>query len=234
MGWYIKDLSDNGKQARRDSLDATGLISCLAPIFVLLGLAGIRAYQRSHKQDTFPPTISRFEWRFFYAPALSTSPELGTVGMWIGAAAYVIWQLCLGISGTNEGETVLEVPLVGQYILTESTRKTDYIHLTKVFGTLAASNLPLHFFLAGKSRSFLHRHLIHYPYSRVNIVHRWLGRLIFTFICFHAILYLNYFWVTDRLFHILDWDIMFGVAGFIMLVSLSLNGPLHHWRDSLG
>jgi len=119
MGWYIRDLSDDERQARRDSLDATGLISCLAPVFVLLGLAGIRAYRRSHKQDTFPPTISRFEWRFFYAPALSTSPELGTVGMWIGGVAYVIWQLWLGISGTNEGETSLEAPLIVEYFLTE-------------------------------------------------------------------------------------------------------------------
>ena len=119
MGWYIKDLSDDERQARRDSLDATGLVSCLAPILVLLGLAGIRAYRRSHKQDTFPPTISRFEWRFFYAPALSTSPELGTVGMWIGGVAYVIWQLWLGISGTNEGETSLGAPLIVERFLTE-------------------------------------------------------------------------------------------------------------------
>lgn len=97
-------------------------------------------------------------------------------------------------------------------------RKTDYIHLTKAFGTLAASNLPLHFFLSGKSRSFLHRHLIHYSHDQVNVLHRWLGRLIFTFITFHAILYLNYFWVTGQLSSVLDWDIMFGVAGFFMLV----------------
>ena len=124
--------------------------------------------------------------------------------------------------------------LLLKIFLRNIARKTDYIHLTKAFGTLAVSNLPLHFLLAGKSRSFLHRHLIYYSHDRVNVIHQWLGRLIFTFICFHAILYLNYFWATGRLRHLLDWDIMFGVAGFIMLVSFSLKRPLHHSRDRLG
>lgn len=104
MGWYIKELSDDEKKSRRDALDITGLISCLVPFSVLLGLAGIRAYHRSRKQDTFPPTISRFEWRFFHASALSGCPELGTVGMWMSAVGYVVWQMYLGISGTNEGD----------------------------------------------------------------------------------------------------------------------------------
>ncbi|KAF8466926.1 hypothetical protein BDZ91DRAFT_848669 [Kalaharituber pfeilii] len=207
MGWYIKlDLTDQERHRRRSALDGTGFISCAAPFIVLLGLAAIRAYRRKHSTgSSFPPTIGPLEWRVLHAPAVAAFPEMGSLGVWGGTLGYVVWQLYLAMSGTNE----------------------DYLHLTKAFGTLAVSNLPLHFFLAGKSRTFIHRWLLHCSHTSINIFHRWLGRLIFTFVAFHAILYLNYFFATDQVDVLSSADILCGITamtmlGIIFTTSLSL------------
>ncbi|KAI5792394.1 hypothetical protein DFH27DRAFT_186591 [Peziza echinospora] len=202
MGWYVKELSHRERIRRRELLDGAGYISLAAQTLVLVLLPAIRLFvrrlQQANGHHASPPTIGKVKWLLCYTPVLQRYPQMGTPGLWLGAALYTAWQFALALRGSNE----------------------DYLHLTKVFGTLAASNLPLHFLLAAKSQTRVHSWIFgNTAHDKLNILHRWLGRLIFTFISFHALLYLQYFWDFDKMTtRFLEFDVVCGVIGFIMML----------------
>ena len=68
----------------------------------------------------------------------------------------------------------------------------DYLHLTKGFGHIAASQLPLHYALALKSWSPI-QYLTRLSHEELNPYHRLLGRVIITFFSLHASMYLNFY-----------------------------------------
>ncbi|KAL8796853.1 MAG: hypothetical protein Q9195_000936 [Heterodermia aff. obscurata] len=75
----------------------------------------------------------------------------------------------------------------------------DYLHLTKRFGIVAASQLPLHYLLAAKSWSPIH-HLTRMSHEELNPYHRLLGRILIALFSCHATLYIN-FYVQSNLLH---------------------------------
>jgi len=70
---------------------------------------------------------------------------------------------------------------------------TDYLHLTKRFGIVAASQLPLHYLLSAKLPYNPIQHLSHLSHEELNPYHRLSGRILITFFALHATLYLNFY-----------------------------------------
>ena len=105
----------------------------------------------------------------------------------------------------------------------------DYLHITRRFGIIAASQFPLHFALALKFWSPIH-HLARRSHEELNIYHRLLGRIIYAFLFLHATFYLN-FYVQKGLLtkRIRDWDVILGLSA-ITTASLLLTGALQRVR----
>ena len=89
----------------------------------------------------------------------------------------------------------------------------DYLHLTKRFGIVAASQLPIHYLLSVKSPYNLLSLLTSLSHEELNPYHRRLGRILITFFSLHALLYLNFYvqmgFLSKR---IRDPDVQLGIA----------------------
>ncbi|KAL9100502.1 MAG: hypothetical protein Q9163_004125 [Psora crenata] len=119
-------------------------------------------------------------------------PGWGTRWEWLMTGCWTAWLLLLVIKDTSD----------------------DYLHLTKRFGIVAASQLPIHYLLAAKAWSPV-QYLTRMSYEALNPYHRLLGRIIVFFFACHAILYLN-FYVQKGLLskRIRDWDVFLGLCAF--------------------
>ena len=91
----------------------------------------------------------------------------------------------------------------------------DYLHVTKRFGIVAASQLPLHYLLAAKELSPI-QYVTRLSHEELNSYHRVLGRLIFTLLCCHALLYLNFYLQMGLLWkRIQDRDVILGLCAIL-------------------
>lgn len=101
----------------------------------------------------------------------------------------------------------------------------DYLHLTKRFGIVAASQLPLHYLLALKSWSPV-QYLTRLSHEELNPYHRLLGRILISFFAIHASLYLNFYIQSGLLSkRIRDKDVILGISAnmsFIIIGSTAL------------
>jgi NAD(P)H-flavin reductase len=97
----------------------------------------------------------------------------------------------------------------------------DYMHLTKRFGIVAASQLPMHYLLAVKPRSPLQM-LTQSSHESLNIYHRVLGKVILIFLSLHAIFYLNFF-VLNNLLSVKLQNIQV-ILGLVSITLLSVVG----------
>lgn len=73
------------------------------------------------------------------------------------------------------------------------TQFPDYLHLTKRFGVIAASQFPVHYMLIMKSRASPIGFLFRTSHEQLNPWHRLQGRTIYTLLICHATFYLNFF-----------------------------------------
>lgn len=101
-----------------------------------------------------------------------------------------------------------------------SSYSTDYLHLTKRFGVIAASQLPLHYLLAAKSWSPI-QYLTRMTHEELNPYHRFLGRILIAFLSTHATLYLNFYIQSSLLAkRIRDRDVILGLLAITTLLIL--------------
>lgn len=98
------------------------------------------------------------------------------------------------------------------------TLVSDYLHLTKRFGTIAISQFPLQYALSLKSFS-PYSWLLHSSHEHINRYHRLLARAITALLALHAVFYLNYFYQVGilgrRLFEL---DVFVGFLAFDALL----------------
>jgi ferredoxin-NADP reductase len=73
------------------------------------------------------------------------------------------------------------------------------MHLTKRFGIVAASQLPLHYLLAVKSPYSPLQFILQASHESLNAAHRVLGKVILVLLSLHALFYLNFFVLNDLL-----------------------------------
>ena len=69
----------------------------------------------------------------------------------------------------------------------------DYLHLTKRFGIVGASQLPFHYLLAMKAPYSPLKYLTASSHESLNTLHQLLGRIITVLLYAHAALYLNFY-----------------------------------------
>jgi hypothetical protein len=109
----------------------------------------------------------------------------------------------------------------------------DYMHLTKRFGIVGASQLPFHYLLAMKSQWSPIQKLTRLSHEQLNRVHQVLGRIIQILLTLHATFYLNFFILNGLLAkRTKDRDVILGltcISIFTVLGTTAL-GFLRSWN----
>jgi hypothetical protein len=117
-----------------------------------------------------------------------------------------------------------------QYIL---TMDADYMHLTKRFGIIGASQLPLHYLLAMKSPYSPIQLLTRMSHEQLNRGHQILGRIIQTLLTLHATFYLNFFILNGLLSkRTRDRDVIIGLLCISIFTTLGASalGLVRKWN----
>ncbi|ORY58758.1 ferric reductase like transmembrane component [Pseudomassariella vexata] len=192
--WEFATLSVAEKHERRRVLDRYGTyaqLSAFVPLLVILVIrfgrfVFRRIATRKVAYDVVPTSpVAK-------CARLSTAGSWGTIGRrvawWLGddvefagqnwgrrdqlvfGAGWAVWLLFLCVVGTG----------------------SDYFHLTKRFGIIATSQFPIQYILALKSINpvaFAFRS----SHEQINRWHRVLGWITYVLLCFHGLLYINYY-----------------------------------------
>ncbi|KAH9214989.1 hypothetical protein DL95DRAFT_435756 [Leptodontidium sp. 2 PMI_412] len=224
MAWPYKiilELTEEQKHSRRVLLDRYGVyaqLSALIPIlcYQLYRLAIWVAFarQRSKVRYSEVPSspISKHgrdsktgelvtRWR---AVKWWLGGELaegwGIRGQWIAGVVWAGWLLFL--CGKETGD--------------------DYLHITKRFGVVAASQLPIHYMLSMKSLYSPLAFAFRTSHEELNTWHRMTGRIIYGLLICHASWYMNFFIQIGVLQKRLAAPVVIvGVLGFAMLTLLA-------------
>ncbi|KAK7539099.1 ferric reductase like transmembrane component-domain-containing protein [Phyllosticta citricarpa] len=229
FGYEFVDRDKAANVARRQSLDLYASIAqwSILPILALIQLTFLlqwtiakcagEAPRSPHPQ---PMTIGHSTWvirvgeawtRFRWWADDPLRKGWFTRGEVILAGVWTVWLLMLCVNQTGN----------------------DYLHLTKRFGIVAASQLPLHYLLAMRSAYSPIQFLTRLSYERVIAVHELLGKILTFFFALHASFYFNFFvqkgWLSKR---IRDVDVITGSISFLMFATMSTTAlsVLRHWN----
>ncbi|KAL8901304.1 MAG: hypothetical protein Q9207_005261 [Kuettlingeria erythrocarpa] len=138
---------------------------------------------------------NRMAWRLDQ----EVSPGWGTWRVFLVAALWTAWLFVLAVRDTGD----------------------DYLHLTKRFGIVAASQLPLHYLLALKSPLSPITLLTRLSHEELNPYHRALGRILLIFFSLHASFYLNFYIQKSLLLkRIRDRDVLLGLLAITSFLTL--------------
>jgi predicted ferric reductase len=97
------------------------------------------------------------------------------------------------------------------------------MHVTKRFGIVAASQLPLHYLLAMKSNYSPLQRVLKTSHEALNLIHQVLGRVILIFLMLHATFYLNFFIRLGVLSkRARDLDVVMGLLSITILSALGM------------
>ncbi|KAF2666754.1 hypothetical protein BT63DRAFT_427176 [Microthyrium microscopicum] len=207
LGFEFVSLTPEQVASRRISLDNYARIAQSSQVMVLITLAVGQVlwrtieswnYGDSKQQSSSSLGLRQFKtWRWRLGDEVL--PGFGTWKQWIGGLSWTIWLAILCIRDTSP----------------------DYMHLTKRFGIVAASQLPLHFLLAMKSPYSPIQIILQTSHESLNAVHHVLGRIIMFFLVLHASFYLNFFAQIGVLSkRIRDKDVMLGVSSILLLLTI--------------
>ncbi|KAF2712943.1 hypothetical protein K504DRAFT_423152 [Pleomassaria siparia CBS 279.74] len=124
----------------------------------------------------------------------------GTRGEWVGGGIWTTWLLYLCIANTGN----------------------DYLHLTKRFGIIGASQLPLHYLLAMRSPYSPVQWLTRLSHEQLKASHQISGRIIYFFFILHTVFYTGFFISAGVLGkRIKDKDVILGLISIILFTILS-------------
>lgn len=108
----------------------------------------------------------------------------------------------------------------------------DYLHLTKRFGTVASSQLPLHYLLALKTPWSPLQAISRCSHETLNTFHQLLGRIVTLLLYSHAALYLNFYvqanLLGDKLKQAYILCGVFGIIAFTAVGTTALS-PVRKW-----
>ena len=108
----------------------------------------------------------------------------------------------------------------------------DYLHLTRRFGIVAASQLPLHYLLAAKSWSPI-QYMTRMSHEELNPYHRLLGRILIALFSVHAAMYLNFYVQKSLLLkRIQDRDVILGLLAIttFMVIGTTALAKIRAWN----
>ncbi|KAF2275094.1 uncharacterized protein EI97DRAFT_434662 [Westerdykella ornata] len=230
FGYAFVNLDEQHKHARRILLDYYPVVAQLS-VLVILGLFQLsiilgwllRRFQVSERSRS-PSLSKRFSrntlWVRRFQHALETlrwwmrkpvMTECGTRGEWILGGLWTVWLLYLCVAQTGN----------------------DYLHLTKRFGIIGVSQLPLLYLLAMRSPYSPLQILTRRSHEELKASHQVLGRIIFFLLALHTVFYLNFFVVSGFLSkRIKDRDVIFGVVSILLfsVITTTALGFLRRWN----
>jgi hypothetical protein len=237
LGYYFETLNDKQKHQRREYLDWYGFMAqwSVLVIFVLFQIAflvdwmlknGLKYETPKSPSFTKSPT-GKLGWlrnlqslstklRWWMGKDVIRGWDWGTRGEWVGAGVWTIWMLYLCIAKTGNGK--YRSIVLANSILTY----TDYLHLTKRFGQIGASQLPVHYLLAMRAPYSPVQWLTRCSHEQLKASHQILGRVVFLLFIVHGILYFNFFILSGFLAkRIKDWDVIWGIVSIILFATIS-------------
>lgn len=192
--WRFVSLDQDEIDLRRQTLDryaGVAQLSAFVPVLLFLGyrLASWAYGAVEAKKGAYN--------------AIPESPlrkvrRQGPLGVWESRYRHLQWWLgddvvFLGRTWGQRDEWVFGLAWgFWMLVLTVVETGDDYLHLTKRAGAIAISQLPLQYLLALKSLNPV-AFLFNSSHEQVNRYHRVLGRIIYTLLLAHALLYLNFF-----------------------------------------
>ncbi|KAL1875948.1 hypothetical protein VTK73DRAFT_9659 [Phialemonium thermophilum] len=227
MGWpyHFLDLDRAEKHARRLLIDRYARyaqLSALLPVAVFLlyrvivwAVSSVRSHrgpsydaipnspslkvQRRSSWTVWAVRLRQLRWRLGDDVYILGYP-FGQLDQWLIGGLWTLWLLVLCVLETGQ----------------------DYLHLTKRFGAIAVSQLPVLYLMALKSLNpFVY--VFRSSHEQVNRVHRVFGRVIYTLLCLHVAFYLNYFVGVGILGRRLFAPVVFaGVLAFVCMNLLSV------------
>ncbi|KAF2834735.1 hypothetical protein M501DRAFT_963800 [Patellaria atrata CBS 101060] len=225
LGYTFPELSKPEKHARRQALDHYASIAQWSPVLVLLGfqvyhiLCWIARKRRVSDQELSRPSSpyvkaveansgaivrkTRAVWkraRWWAGEEVVEGWGWGTTGEWVVEGVWGLWLSILCVRGTGH----------------------DYLHLTKRFGIIPSSQLPLHYLLAFKSPFSPLQILTLRSHESLNSAHQILGRIITFFFSLHVVFYVNFFIQNNRLLSRLQRP--FIICGLLGMLSFAIVG----------
>ncbi|KAL0256933.1 hypothetical protein SLS55_007742 [Diplodia seriata] len=220
FGYEFVTLDSEQKAARRDLLNLYGTIGqwSILAVFIVAQLgfvtrwAVFRHSRQERPRSPHPNKTMALEERAWYS---RLEEQLARFRWWADEPLRDGWF--------SKGECLLGLVWT-LWLLFLSVHRTgnDYLHLTKRFGMVAASQLPLQYILAMRSAYSPIQILTRLSYERVIAIHELLGKILTLFFALHAVFYFNFFVqngvVSKR---IQDVDVITGVIGFIMFSTMS-------------
>ncbi|KAI4723464.1 hypothetical protein E4T48_00117 [Aureobasidium sp. EXF-10727] len=234
--WRFLDLNQEQKLERRRLLDLYGSlaqVSALIPLALLqlyfLAVWIQRRWLRNHDADGMPssPQLKKRRSDAFNKPTARLQILQRKLIWWMGDT-FDIWG-----SRVAKGEIVAGVVWTAWLILLSCVQtQGDYLHLTKRFGIVGASQLPLQYLLAFKSPFSPIQHLTRCSWTTLNAAHQILGRVSTVLFYLHAGFYLNFFIQAHVLAkRIKDWDVILGLIGTIAFTAVGTTAlsPLRKW-----
>ncbi|KAK8247627.1 ferric reductase like transmembrane component-domain-containing protein [Phyllosticta capitalensis] len=229
FGYEFFELDKAAKVARRQSLDESASIAqwSILPILALIQLAFLAQWviarcagETPRSPHPQPMTIGRNTWivrtkatwtKFRWWADEPLRKGWFTSGETLLAGIWTLWLLFLCVNKTGN----------------------DYLHLTKRFGIVAASQLPLHYLLAMRSAYSPIQLLTRLSYERVIAIHELLGKIVTFILALHTGFYFNFFVQKGVLAkRIRDVDVITGSIGFVMFATMSTTAlsVLRHWN----
>ncbi|KAL9105411.1 MAG: hypothetical protein Q9227_009404 [Pyrenula ochraceoflavens] len=227
MGWLMTrdwpykfvQLSPAQILDRRELLDRYGHYAYMTPIYLMMVTYTVRLIpflwrtympdkvvartraQFATKVPEMPSTLRIYWRRLLWWLDDPLTPEFGARKVHIIGLAYALWLLFLTFHNTGN----------------------DYLHMTKRFGHIAVSQLPLQYTMAIKSKRNPVQIAFGLSWEALNPYHRLFGRLVHIFVISHAMLYMNFFVMAGLLSKRLgDTDVRLGLAAFWTLNVLAI------------
>ncbi|KAL5116848.1 hypothetical protein ACEQ8H_005200 [Pleosporales sp. CAS-2024a] len=221
FGYYFETLDHDQKHQRREYLDWYGFVAqwSVLAIFVLFQAAFLVEWLvKSGLKHDAPKSPSfhrrpagKLGWlrklqsvstraKWWMSKKMIAGWDWGTRGEWIGASIWMVWMLYLCIAKTGN----------------------DYLHLTKRFGQIGASQLPVHYLLAMRAPYSPIQWLTRCSHEQLKASHQILGRIVLLLLTLHAIFYFNFFILSGFLAkRIQDWDVIWGIVSLFLLAAIS-------------
>ncbi|KNG48467.1 metalloreductase fre8 [Stemphylium lycopersici] len=221
LGYYFETLNDEQKHQRRKYLDWYGFVAqwSVLVIFALFqvgfAVSWLMKSGLKHDQPKSPLSNKRPSDKLGWLRGLRSGCNKttwwmqkdmikgwnwGTRGEWIGATVWTMWLLYLCIAHTGN----------------------DYLHLTKRFGQVGASQLPIHYLLAMRAPYSPVQWLTRLSHEQIKASHQILGRITFVLFLLHTAFYLNFFILSGFLAkRIKDWDVIWGLISIILFSTIS-------------
>lgn len=205
FGYEYVTLNETQAEIRRQQLDQAGWQAYAAPLVVLLVVAAYRSLNATQGPITSscgkPSSLKVLSRRISWVLNNTYINEFGPLHIQLLGLAYAGVLLRRVVYQTGD----------------------DYMHITKAFGHVAVSQLPMHYLLSIKFPYSLVTLVTGLTHERLNSYHRLFGRILHAFLAAHAILYMKFFIDINVLSkRIKDWDVRYGLMAFWTANILSL------------